>query len=168
MTYRFDIDFVPTTRVMGASFGQVAKGFRTYRMPLEESVKRVAISGIAENFIVGGRPPWEPLSEETIRRRDREGTLGQEPQDILIETGTLFGDATRLARWTITGGEAYISNLPNRSWYGVLHQTGTSHMPARPWANLTTDDVDAMESIFNKWRDGIIIANWWRRIARLI
>lgn len=153
----------PSSMVIGAAFGAVARGFRTYRLPLEQSVRSVAIPSIVENFEVGGRPPWTPHSEATEVRREREGTLGGEPQDILIETGRLFGDATRLARWTITSDEAFISNLPNRSAYGRFHQTGTEKMPERPWASLDTEDVDGIEDIFNRWRDGIILANMWRR-----
>jgi phage gpG-like protein len=167
-----DVDIVPNSRVIGGSLGAVAKGFRTYRLPLEQSVRRVAIPSITENFEVGGRPPWEPHADSTVERRDRQGTLGGEPQDILIETGRLFGDATKLARWTITGDEAYISNLPSRSAYGRFHQTGANlsrggTLPQRPWASLTTEDVDQIENIFNRWRDGIVIANWWARMRIL-
>lgn len=160
------VDVTPDSRIVGASFGGIARGFRTFRLPLEQSVRSVAIPGIVENFEVGGRPPWTPHSESTEVRRSREGTLGGEPQDILIETGRLFGDATKLARWSFSGDEAYISNLPNRSAYGRFHQTGTNKMPERPWATLTTEDVDGMEDIFQRWRDGIVLANMWRR-ARL-
>lgn len=166
--YRVDIDLHPSPRVMGASFGAVARGFRTYRRPLEASVRHVAMPAIQENFEVGGRPPWEPHAEATVERREREGTLGGEPQDILVETGRLLGAATRLARWSISGTEAYISNLPTDAAYGRFHQTGTGHMPARPWASLTTEDVDNIQDIFQKWRDGVIIMNWWRRIRRFV
>jgi phage gpG-like protein len=160
--FAFSVEQIPSSRIVGASFGAIARGFRTYRVPLTESVRQVGVKAIDENFRVGGRPPWEPHAEETSIRRDREGTLGREPQDILIESGRLWGDAVRLARWTITGDEAYISNLPGRSWYGVLHQTGTRHMPARPWGEMTTEDVDKIEDVFGKWRDKVILANLWR------
>lgn len=162
------VNITPDSRVIGASMGAVARGFRTYRLPLETSVKQVAIPAIIENFEVGGRPPWAPHSEATQLRRERQGTLGGEPQDILIESGQLFGDAVRLARWTISGQEAYISNLPDRSAYGRFHQTGFNDVPARPWASVTTDDVDNIENIFNRWRDGIIIANWWKRVRGFV
>src|SRR5215207_6343018 len=97
--YKMDVDITPNSRIIGAAFGAVARGFLTFRQPLEQSVRSVAIPSIVENFEVGGRPPWTPHSEATELRREREGTLGGEPQDILIETGRLFGDATRLARW---------------------------------------------------------------------
>lgn len=165
--FRLDVDITPNSLIMGAAFGAVANGFRTYRQPLEESVRSIAIPSIIENFEVGGRPPWTPHSDQTELRRDREGTLGGEPQDILIESGTLFGDATKLARWTITGEEAYISNLPSRSAYGRFHQTGAEmarggSLPRRPWASVTTQDVDAIEDIFARWRDGIVMAHMWR------
>jgi len=165
------VDVTPDSRIIGASFGAMARGFRTFRRPLEASVREVAIPAISENFEVGGRPPWTPHSESTQVRRAREGTLGGEPQDILIESGLLFGDATKLARWTITGDEAYISNLPSRSAYGRFHQTGADlarggFMPARPWASVNTDDVDRIEDRFEAWRDGIIARSLWSRVIR--
>jgi phage gpG-like protein len=166
------VDITPNSVVMGAAFGAVARGFRTFRQPLDQSVRSVGIPAIIENFEVGGRPPWVPHAETTVERRDRQGTLGGEPQDILIETGQLFGDATKLARWTITGQEAYISNLPSRSAYGRFHQTGADlarggTLPQRPWASMESDDVDRIEEIFARWRDGIFLANMWRRVRRI-
>ena len=161
--FQMSVDVTPDSRIMGAAFGAVARGFRTYRAPLEQSVRSIAIPGIIENFEVGGRPPWVPHSEATEVRRSREGTLGGEPQDILIESGTLFGDAVKLARWSFSSDEEYISNLPNRSAYGRYHQTGTSKSPRRPWASLNTEDVDGIEDIFNRWRDGIVLASLWSR-----
>jgi phage gpG-like protein len=164
--YRMTVDITPDSRIIGASFGAIAKGFRGFSRPLEASVREVAIPAIQENFEVGGRPPWTPHSEATEVRRAREGTLGGEPQDILIETGLLFGDATRLARWTINRDEAYISNLPNRSAYGRFHQTGTEFMPQRPWATLDSNDADNIEDVFEQWRDGIIARSLWSRVIR--
>ena len=164
----------PSPRIIGASFGSIARGFRGYRRPLEESVRRVAIPAIIENFEVGGRPPWTPHAASTIERRSRQGTLGGAPQDILIETGQGFGDVIRLARWTITRDEAFISNLPDRSAYMRFHQTGADlarggFMPARPWAQMSTQEVDEVQDIFQEWRNDIIARSLWRRvIARFL
>jgi len=131
------------------------------------------IPAIAHQFEVGGDPEWVPLSEETNMRREREGTLGGEPQDILVETGTLFSAATARARWTFSGDEAYFSNMPTRAEYGVYHQLGFDSqrggfVPARPFVRGSTEDVDAVEDIFQRWASGMIIVNWLKRAARFL
>jgi phage gpG-like protein len=161
------ISISPSTAIFASAYGRLAKGFTTFRVPLEQSVRRVMIPSITENFVEGGRPPWEPHSDETIRRRDREGTLGGVPQDILVETGQLFGDAIRLARWDIGRTTAVYSNLPARSAYGRFHQFGASNIPVRPFVEIQAEDADNIARIFDLWSNGIIITNWSRRIRNL-
>jgi phage gpG-like protein len=161
-----EITITPSTVVFASAYGKLARGFTTFRVPLEAAVRRVMIPSISQNFEEGGRPSWEQLSDATIERRDREGTLGGEPQDILVESGTLFGDALRLARWEISGRTAMFTNLPSRSAYGRFHQTGTDNMPARPFVVMQDEDVDRIREIFELWRDGQIITNWAARIRK--
>lgn len=163
----FDVDFIPRGRIIGAEFSMIAKGFRSFRQPLEKSVESAMIQHIIEQFEVGGEPSWEPLADATIERRSRQGTLDGYPQDILVETGTLFESATKKARWKITGDEAYFSNLPSRAEYGYFHLTGTNYMPARPFIQLTAKEIDEVQGIFGRWVDGIIITKWMRRTRHL-
>lgn len=153
--------------MIGRDLSVLAKGFRTFRQPLTHAVDTVMQQHIIEQFEEGGKPPWEPHAESTEERRSRQGTLGGYPQDLLIETGTLFDAATKRARWTITGDEAYFSNLPSRASYGFYHLTGTGNMPARPFIQLTDRDIDDVEGVFGKWVDGMILKNWMRRIRNL-
>lgn len=165
----FKIDFVPPLAVIGAAYGRVAAGFRTFRVPLTVSVERVLIPSILENFQEGGRPiPWEPLSEETQARRERQDTIGGLfGSDILVETGRLFGAMGSKARWHIDGREAYISNLPNSAWYGALHQGGDDffnvNFPARQFAVIQREDEEAIVKIFDSWIAGNVITNWSRK-----
>jgi len=163
----FDVEFAPSARIIGRDLSAVARGFRTYRQPLRQAVDHVMIPAIAHQFEVGGDPPWEPHSEETIRRREREGTLGGDPQDILVESGTLFSAATRRARWQFTSDEAFFANLPANARYGRFHQLGEG-VPARPFVRASTEDVDAVEDIFQRWVSGHIIVNWLRRVRRFL
>src|SRR6266498_896084 len=152
------------------AFGRIAAGFRTFRAPLERSVRLVMIPSIEENFIVGGRPPWAPLSEAKLKKRLSKGTLGGFSNDILIETGTLFEAATRLARWTITPYSAAFSNLPSRAWYGKLHQDPSNYrvdFPARPFVVMQGEDLVAITAIFREWTDGVIRGNWLSTVRRL-
>lgn len=168
MAVYFDADFVPRARIIGADLSALARGFRTYRVPLTKSVDSVMVQHIIHQFEVGGEPPWEPHADSTVERRERQGTLGGYPQDILVETGTLFESATRKARWTITGDEAFFSNLPDRAEYGEFHMTGTTNMVARPFIQLTENELDEVQGVFGNWVDGIILTNWMRRIRRMI
>jgi phage gpG-like protein len=157
---------IPGARLIGSQMGVLASGFRTFRQPLEHAVDNVMTQHIIHQFEVGGEPAWEPLADSTVERRGRQGTLGGYPQDILVETGTLFESVTRRARWTVTGQEAYFSNLPNRAAYGRFHMEGTQNMPERPWIQITSQDIDEVESIFGRWVDGVILGSWVQRIRR--
>jgi phage gpG-like protein len=170
MPTEFKIDYVPPLAVLEFDLAKLAAGFRTFRVPLTKAVDRVLIPSILQNFEEGGRPPWQPLSEETIARRERQGTMGGLfGSDILVESGQLFGAMSHRARWTITGHEASISNLPNAAWYGMLHQGGRDFFnvdfPARPFAVMQRDDQVRIEAIFSAWVEGIIIVNWNKRSA---
>jgi phage gpG-like protein len=170
----FNYTLVPSAHIIGREFGQLARGFRTFRVPLEKAVESVGIQHIIHQFEVGGDPAWEPHAESTVERRSRQGTLGGYPQDILVESGALFAAATAKARWTITGDEAWYSgNFPERVRYAPFHMTGANlarggFMPARPFIQMTDQDVDEIQGIFGKWVDGIILTRWLRRVQRLM
>lgn len=166
-----DVEFAPSARIIGRDLSALAAGFRTFGFPLRESVDRVMIPAIAHQFEVGGDPPWEPLAEATIERREREGTMGGEPQDILVETGRLFSAAVARARWTFTPDEAFFSNMPTRAQYGVYHQLGFASTqggftPARPFVRGGSEDADDVEDIFQRWANGLILVNWLKRARR--
>jgi phage gpG-like protein len=173
MPTEFKIDFLPPLAVLEFDLAKLAAGFRTFRVPLTTSVDRVLIPSILENFEVGGRPPWQPLSDETIARRERQGTMGGLfGSDILVESGELFGAMSHRARWKITGHEASISNLPNAAWYGMLHQGGDDffnvNFPARPFAVMQREDQERIEAIFAAWVGGIVTVNWHKTRAGLL
>jgi phage gpG-like protein len=168
---RSKVEFRPHPEVIARDFGEIAKGFRTFRVPLTASVRQVMIPSITQNFEVGGRPPWERLSDETIRRREREGTIGGFSNDILVESGRLLSAMDAFARWTIPRETAFISNLPKRAWYGKLHQWGNERynvkFPARPFVMAQDEDIAAIHSIFHAWMNGVVVSNWRIRIRGL-
>lgn len=77
---------------------------RSYKAPLEASIKNVLIPHIREMFKTeggaGGLGGWEPLSDFTKAMRRSEG-YAEGP--ILHASGTLERSATALARWNIKG-----------------------------------------------------------------
>jgi phage gpG-like protein len=154
----------PDLKIMGAAFGEIAKGFRSYRVPLEASVREVLIPSIEENFVVGGRPPWTPLSEATLKRRESQG----QGTDILRISDTLMSAATAYARWTVTRDTAAFTNFPSRAWYGILHQNADEYdvkFPARPFVMMQHQDLLAIRTIFSKWSYGLVVRNLRGRVS---
>lgn len=121
---RFDksirgFEFKPSLGIVAKNIDKFRMDIRSFREPLKRSVQQVMIPSIRENFIVGGRPSWESLAPETIARRGSA-------QPILVRSGKLKRGVTTLAVWTITPTAATIKDLPDRIWYGKVHQAGTA------------------------------------------
>lgn len=158
---------VPPAEIIAQEFGQLAGRMRSFRTPLELSVRRVLIPSITENFLVGGRPEWAPLSDETLKRREREGTLSGSANAILVESGRMMRAATARARWTITSTTATYGGFPRSAAYAPLHQGGSDEynvkFPARPFAVIQPEDRVAVDRIFKEWMDDAVLAPWARR-----
>lgn len=122
---------------------------RSFREPLEQSVRRVVIPSIRKNFAVEGRPQWAPLAPSTVLARGASGP-------ILDRTGRLKKVATQLNIWKYTRDSATIVGLDARVKYATYHQSGTSKMPARPFVMLQDEDEERIEQIFYEWLDGRI------------
>jgi len=64
--------------------------------------------------------------------------------------------------WTVTEVQAAILSLPDKIWYGNLHQAGTrsgaANIPARQFAMLQSEDMDAIQIEFEIWLNERIIA----------
>jgi len=150
------VEITPNPKVIAADFLAAKARLGSFRIPLEQSVKLVVQPSIQENFFVGGRPEWEPLADETIARRERDGTGEQ----ILVESGRLVRAATSNARWRYTRDSAsYLGNsFPPTSRYARFHDAGTEAMPARPFALFQDDDVPKIERVFRRWLDLEVIA----------
>jgi phage gpG-like protein len=149
------VEITPKPRKVGAQFIRAGAELTNLRAPLEQSVRRVVIPSIQENFFQGGRPQWEPLSDETISRREREST-GETP---LVESGRGETHALSRARWRITRNSAeYPANWPSSSSYMKFQQTGAEFLPARPFATIQDEDLTGIEREFGRFLDHIVIA----------
>jgi phage gpG-like protein len=109
---------------------------------LTRIVNKVAIPGIRKNFDVGGRPPWEPLTADTLDRRG-----GSQP---LVSTGKMRSKATSIRAWEINKQDAELIGS-NVTEYAMFHQDGTRNMPARPWATLTPQEEEEAETEMVEW-----------------
>jgi phage gpG-like protein len=108
------------------SIGLVAKDIfklglelESFREPLVKSIKVVMMPSIRKNFDRGGRPEpgWEPLAPYTIEVRGNAWP-------ILVRTGALRRTASSFQVWSIGKTTATIKSLPDRVWYGNIHQAG--------------------------------------------
>lgn len=141
-----DISFEPPTYLLAQEISFFAGTIRSFREPLERSVREVVGPSIRENFDVGGRPPWAPLSERTLLIKSQIGA----PDDPLIRTGLLRRVAGQLNTWYFGQTEAFVTQFKGAE-YGAFHETGTKYMPARPFMTIQPEDRDKIESVFERW-----------------
>ena len=145
----------PSALMLGAEFDAISDSIKTYRVPLERSVREVMRYSLQENFHAEGRPDkWTPLADSTILRKGFS--------NILLLTGTLYHTAGQLNIWSYTSDTAQITNL-GKADYGVYHQMGygqkyqlisqgSNKVPAREWALIQDpEDYDAIQQIFEEW-----------------
>jgi phage gpG-like protein len=122
---RFDraitsFEFQPSLGIVAKRLTQFGEEFSDMRDPLKKSIKDVMTISILENFISGGRPDWEELAYDTLKRRAKEGSGTM----ILVRTGNLAEVASSEGVWSVGKQSATIRDLPDRVWYGKIHQAG--------------------------------------------
>jgi phage gpG-like protein len=110
-------DFQPSLGMLARDIDKLGVDIRSFRVPLTESVRTVMVPSIRTNFAVGGRPPWEALAESTVEIRGDEGP-------ILVRSGALSKVASQINIWSISQVGATIKDLPQKVWYGKVHQAG--------------------------------------------
>ena len=159
----FDVTMIPPPLLLVRDFATLGVDVRSYHEPLKRSVQQVLTPSLRLNFQVGGRPTWEPLTQGTQERKLSEGAKSFMP---LIRFGTLQRVAGQLNIWTITREAATIERLPERAWYGGVHQGGAEipggEIPARPWAVIQEVDMDDIEEVFFKWIEERLMAHGFR------
>ncbi len=147
---------------------EINRDLSNMRTPLREAVRQVVIPSIDTNFQVGGRPPWTPLSEQTIERRTRQGTGTK----ILVETGKLRQAATQFSRWEIGQESAVIANWPaNVKTRAAVAEGGASRsgrtrtvdVPPRPFLLIQDQDAVMIEAVFLAWMERRARGKWFRR-----
>jgi len=144
----FAVDWRPNLTVLASGYFLLAEDVtaKSMREPLKRSIQQVAAPGFQQNFIAGGRPRWEPLADVTLAKKKNS--------EILVESGRLKKKAGQLNLWTIDGmkGEARADQAEELGvGYGIVHQDGAGNIPARPWADLTAQEVDKIEDVFGRW-----------------
>jgi len=161
------IEFSPPLERIQSALDEIGRDLSNMRTPIRESVRDVIIPSIDANFSAGGRPPWTPLSSETLERRARQGT----GTAILQESGKLRTVATQQSRWSIGTTEAEITNWPGdvltRAAVAQGGASGAGYtrsvtIPARPFLMYQPEDADKVEEIFLDWMGRRAGAIWSR------
>jgi phage virion morphogenesis protein len=149
-----DYGFHPSPLIMAGEMETFGLNVRSFREPLTRAVKQVMIPSIQQNFNVGGRPAWQPVSDATDQIKFAGGFNG----GPLIRTGTLKRNMGYQSMWTIDKSQAAIQDLPERIAYGSVHQAGSSsgsgrgsNIPARPFATIQDADEERIEDVFATW-----------------
>jgi phage gpG-like protein len=118
-----------------------------------------------KNFQFQGRPEaWKPLADTTVEIRGSK-------TPILQRSGLLAKTVQQLNIWTVGIEDASIQDLPQKVWYGKVHQGGygspatkslvkakgssggkkTAYVPQRPFLLIQPEDVVAIEGVFMAW-----------------
>lgn len=115
-------DFKPSVGIFAGKVDKLGMDIRSFHEPLKRAVKEVMIPSIQQNFNASGRPEaWAPLSDATWRTRAAQGWVGG---DILLKSGALRTGMSRQNIWSITQQSATIRDIPDKIWYGKVHQAG--------------------------------------------
>ena len=174
--------FSPTVGIIAGRIDKLGLDIRSFREPLKRAIQQVVIPSIRTNFDVGGRPTWTPLSDVTIRWRREKGISGSEP---LVATGALRRNMGFFSLWDVNAERAVLKELPERIWYGAIHQSGIGiaakgrtlanivddarsgkttgrkvGIPARPFVVLQEEDGDAIQQVFADWMQERIDRAW--------
>lgn len=144
----FDVRIIPPPFAITKAFMGVALDIRSFREPMKRSVQGVVGPAIRHQFDVGGDPPWEPLKDVTITKKQNLGY--RQPEAPLIATGKLRKVAGQLNVWNISRDTAEAVNLKGAE-YGEWHMAGTRFMPARPFIRITDDNMDEIQQVFSIW-----------------
>lgn len=146
--YRVDFDntFYPRAHAVAADVDRLRYKLRSFREPLNITLRSVVIPSIKKNFAVEGRPKWAPLSPSTVKSRGSA-------HPILVRKGKLRRVSAQINIWSIDRNDMEVTGLDRRVPYAKFHQGGTRFMPPRPFMAWYREDVRDTERIFLNWMD---------------
>jgi phage gpG-like protein len=157
--------FEPSVAILAARVDKFGADIRSFREPLRQAVKDVMIPSMQRNFDAGGRPRWVRLTKATIAQKGGNAAP-------LKRSGSLQRNMGFMSIWTFTRTQAYIADLPQRIWYGKVHQSGgkgthegffdpvlkrtvnigdSGAIPARPFIMIQRQDEIRIEALFKRW-----------------
>jgi phage gpG-like protein len=117
--------FTPSLAMSAKAFDKMGLDIRSFRVPLKRAIQQVIAPSIGQNFLANGRPDqWMPYSDQTttMKMNDPKNRYGE--GDILRRSGLLWKTMQQYNIWTVTENQAAILTLPEKVWYGAIHQAG--------------------------------------------
>lgn len=173
--------FSPTMAMSAKAFDKLGLDIRSFRVPLKRAIQQVIAPSIGQNFVANGRPDaWMPYSDSTVQMKmnDPKNRFGE--GDMLRRSGLLWKTMQQYNIWTVTQTQAAILQLPQKVWYGAIHQAGFGQsaaevaparggmflspaelkamgggakvrIPARPFVMFQSQDIDRIQEIFADW-----------------
>lgn len=169
------IDIEPSVGILARKVDKLGLDIRSFKEPLKRAVRDVMIPSIQMNFHKHGRPRWPELSDLTVAKKGHARPLHL--------TGLLRETMKQQNIWTIDQEKAMITDLPQKIWYGKVHQAGSqgdsqtfsvvnigaggagqlstitdieegdNSIPQRRFIMIQPEDEVAIERIFSEWLD---------------
>lgn len=147
--------FQPSIGISARRIDTLGLGIKSFREPLKRSIQQVLAPSFRKNFDAEGRPDsWESLSDVTVEMRGSAGP-------ILNRTGLLKRTIQQFNIWTVDAQKAALLDLPQKIWYGKVHQAGygrrgsgqsrAAGIPARPFVMVQDEDYEAIDRVFERW-----------------
>ncbi len=121
----------------------VAAQVDNFKPALQDIASEVIGPSIQKDFDVGGRPPWTPLAQSTIRKKSRQGAAS--PSKILVHSGALEKAASDHKKYTINRDTLRAWPFGNRYW--GFHQVGDG-VPQRVIMMLQAADRSDITRLF--------------------
>lgn len=123
--------------------------------PLMQAIGAVLENSTRERFADKKSPDgvsWANLmpnsaKHKTNKSHTKKGVTAK--VGILVESGDLFKSITSHA-------DKYETSVGTPESYGVHHQFGTTHMPARPFLGISTDDRQTIQEMINDYLEEIL------------
>ena len=174
------LEFEPSIGFMARRVNKLGADIRSFKEPLLRSIKYMG-SSFDMNFQKGGRPEkWQDLADETWKKKRGK---------ILDETGALRKAVKQLNIWTVSRDSAFVNDLPDKVWYGKVHQQGwggqqvtvpniglggagqtttvtadlaEGGIPQRRFIMMQDEDIIIIERIFTDYLGERVLANGFR------
>ncbi|KKN23769.1 hypothetical protein LCGC14_0901610 [marine sediment metagenome] len=116
---------------------------RSFKPVLKEIASEVIGPSIEKDFSVGGRPPWVPLAQSTVRKKSRQGAAS--PSKILVHSGAMAQAASDHRKYKINRDTLRAAPFKIRYW--GYHQVGDG-VPQRVIMMLQAADRSEITRIF--------------------
>lgn len=151
-----EFEFRPSIGLSARRVDTFGLQIKSFREPLKRSIQQVLAPSFRKNFEAGGRPTkWQPLAEPTVQLRGSA-------HPVLVRTGLLKQTIQQFNIWTVDRTKAALLDLPQKIWYGKIHQAGYGYggrggqvraagIPARPFVMVQDEDYEAIDRVFDRW-----------------